>query len=245
MDPFRTAVIIGALATVAFYPASYSQDVYRGLPPRPKKKFFLQQDLPARRWIVSFNPLGLAEPPLAIGAGIGYRLNPQWELWSETSLIRNGILQAIADVHGIRQTLQLKRFFNKGIGHNLFGANLFVAAEIRYKSFYYNDTANFYNATTHDTLQDRPYHAHQYFWGAALQVGGRWKMTRSGRFQVEITAGLGVKNKIIDRDGIGKGYGITNRSIDLNAWDIMATPGVNVYFPGSARIIYTIGKRIL
>ena len=238
MTPFRTAVITCALSAVAFCPASFGQYISRETSLTPKKKF-VKDRAPARRWILTFNPLGLMELPLALGAGIGYRLDKRWELWSETSLIRNGLAREISDVHGIRQTLQLKRFFNNK------GQNFFLAAEIRYKSFNYRDTLSFYNPASGDTLMNTPFHAHQYFWGAALQVGGRWKMSRSGRFQVEITAGMGIKNKVIDRDGIGSGYKQIDRAIDINVWDMMATPGITVYFPGSARIIYTIGKRIL
>src|ERR1700761_643580 len=68
-----------------------------------------QTNNPLPRWTLSFNPLGLLEPTTAIGLGIGYPLNDKYELWAETSLLQNPLINVYAGpTKGIRQILQLK-----------------------------------------------------------------------------------------------------------------------------------------
>lgn len=194
--------------------------------------------LEMRRWELSFNPLGLIEPPLAAGLGVGYRINPKIQLWSETSLLRNGWFGSVGYLVGIRQTLQLKYFLNRK-------SNFFVAIEGRYKSYTFNDTTDFYKPNTTDTALNTPYHEHHYFWGVGLQIGKRWKLSNNGRWQLEATIGLGFKYKYIDWKGIGNDYRRLRHSVDLNAWDLMEERGASGYIPGSLRIIYTFGNNKL
>lgn len=196
------------------------------------------QAQPPTRWVLSFNPFGLMEPPAAIGLGVGYRFSRRIELWSETSFLTNGYFQTEGPLTGIRQMLQTKYFINKD-------GSLFVAAEIRYKSFQYRDKGGFYNPATQDSLKDFSNFSRHYFFGAGLQVGGREPLTRDGRLMVELTAGLGVRKVFVDRTGVPQGYEYRNfnQSHDLSAID-MAHDISPVYFPGSIRLIYLFGKRL-
>jgi hypothetical protein len=194
--------------------------------------------LETRRWELSTNILGPLEGPLAVGAGVGYQLNPRIQLWSETSLLRNGWFGGVGYLAGIREILQMKYFLNRK-------HNFFVAVEGRYKSYTFNDTTNFYNPHTDDTVMNRPYHEHHYFWGVGFQIGKRWKLSNNGRWQLEATFGIGFKYKYIDWRGISNDYEKLNRSVDLNARDIMDHRGATAYLPGSLRIIYTFGNNKL
>jgi len=194
--------------------------------------------IPLYRWIVSFNPFGLLEPPMAIGAGIGYRFNKQFELWSETSLLKNGIAVTPGPVNGIRQIAQLKYFLEKN-------GVYFLAVEGRYKYYSYRDTGVFINTATHDTMQRVSYsHEHSVF-GAGLQLGGRWSLSHNGRLQMELTIGLGIKWKQIIRKGAPADYtNIDYPGPDISVRAISDDKNANFYFPGSLRIIYNFGKRL-
>jgi hypothetical protein len=120
--------------------------------------------VPVNRWEVSFNPLAIFEMPGALGAGIGYRLKSNMQIYSETYLVRGGIPGPVWVHSGFRQLFQFKRFLDP---------HYFLAAEVRYKRFSYQDTSDFYNAATHQTLTDQHFLSLHHFFGAALQGGYR------------------------------------------------------------------------
>jgi hypothetical protein len=63
---------------------------------------------------------------------------------------------------------------------------------------------------------------------------------------MEITAGLGFKNKVIDRKGIPAGYQYrpVGQNIDVNIRGLIEQDGGTIYLPGSLRLIYTFGKKM-
>lgn len=206
-------------------------------PARKSQVSILRSPVPVSRWLLSFNPFGLLEAPRAYGAGIGYRLNKNTEIWTEISLLQNRSFTPVGPAAGIRQILQLKKFLFKD-------RNLFVAAEIRYKNYSYFNTANFRNTAAGDTMVNVRYTSYHYIFGGALQAGYRTRLSRSGRVQAELTAGIGIKNKEIQRPWLPAGYKYLHTSVDPNIVDLMETPGPAVYFPGSLRVLYIFGKRL-
>jgi hypothetical protein len=247
MTPPRAAFFPVLLFAIFICKRSVAQ-----LPPRPlplgRDLFGLRRYHPAQpplawkpvpiaRWIVSVNPLGVLESPVAISAGIGYRLNNKVELWIETALLRNGLLYSTGPTTGFRQILQWKRFLN-----NI--PNVFLAVELRYKSFSFDDSNYFYNPSTHDTLKNAGFLSSHYSYGAGVQIGSRYCLSKDGKLQMEWSIGFGIKNKRIDRKGIPPGYDYLPRrfSTDLSIADLLDTPGATPYLPGSLRIIYCLGK---
>jgi len=193
---------------------------------------------PVNRWTLSFNPLGLIEPPMAVGLGVGYRLNPKVELWSETSFLTNNNFSTAGPLTGVRQILQAKYFIEKYRG-------FFVAAEVRYKSYQYRDNLDFVNPDTHDTLFNFSDFSRHYFWGLGVQVGWRKNLFAHGRFQLELTTGLGLRLGRVDRQDVPAGYEYKDlyppkdlRLEDLNKGFLP------FYLPGSIRVIYLFGKRL-
>lgn len=200
-------------------------------------------DLPSRpqpqsRWIVSFNPLGLIEPPAAIGLGMGYRLSRKVELWSETSFLTNGSLGTEGPLTGIRQILQGKYFPDRN-------GNFFVAAEARYKSYQYRDKLNFYNPDTHDTLFNFSNFSRHYFWGIGAQVGWRTRLSGNGRLQLELTTGLGFRIGRVVRQDVPHGYSYKEfyPPKDFRIFNL-ADGFPSYYLPGSLRVICLFGKRL-
>lgn len=209
------------------------------LPSRPRPFDPPAEPIPVSRWLLTFNPFGLLEPPAAFGIGAGYRLNTNTEIWSETSLIRSGIMPTYGSVNGIRQIVQVKRFTDRN-------PNVFFAFELRYKSFSYRDTNDFANPATHDTLTNVQFLSSHYFFAGGFQIGKRWLLSKDGRLTLEGTIGIGVKFKTINRLGPPAGYKYEDKgfSTDYNIRDAIETPGTEPYFPGSLRILYNFGKRL-
>lgn len=192
---------------------------------------------PQRRWVLSWNPLGLIEPSTAIGIGIGYHAKSNLEIWSETSLLRNFVFPDGGNTSGMRQILQFKRFISKD-------QRLFVAAEIRYIFYTYHSSDFFRNPTIPDTLHSLTNTSKHFVFGAGLQVGYRYPLTNDSRLMLELTGGFGIKYKIIRWYGLPVGYKYVRRSVDPNIEDLKETAGTTVYLPGSLRLIYTFGKKL-
>ena len=204
------------------------------LPPQPSRTSL--EELPASRWILTLNPLGLLEPEEAIGAGIGYRLNKKIEIGSETSLLRNVLYPYESHLTGIRQVLQVKRFLPR---------NFFLAAELRYKYYSYRDNTDFFDPVTHDTLSHYGYLSRHLFVGAAVQYGRRYFISKDGRFQLELTIGFGLKDKIFDKVGVPGGYGYLGYSNDFDLErNVIEYRGIIPYLPCSVRFVYNLGKRL-
>lgn len=193
---------------------------------------------PQGRWILSFNPLGLIEPPAAIGFGAGYRLNQRVELWSETSFITNGFFQTEGPLTGIRQLLQTKYFIDRDGG-------FFVAAEVRYKSYQYRDKLNFYNPDLHDSLINFSNFSRHYFFGIGVQVGWRTCLSNDGRLQLELTTGLGFRIGRVVRQDVPHGYSYKDFYPPKDYRIINLADGFpSYYLPGSLRVICLFGKRL-
>jgi len=208
---------------------------------REKLKFVIHDYLhqpaiaPQRKWSLTLNPFGLLEPSMAIGIGIGYHPKANLEIWSESSLLRNVLFPSAGSTSGMRQILQFKRFINKN-------QRLFAAAEIRYIFFTFHSTELFGNTSLPDTILSNT--SHHYVFGAGLQLGYRLSLTKDNRLMLELTGGLGVKDKIIRWKGVPAGYKYMNSSTDVNVWSLIETSGPSVYVPGSLRLVYTFGKKL-
>jgi hypothetical protein len=191
--------------------------------------------VPVTRWVLSFNSLGLMEPPAAIGLGIGYRPFKEIELWSETSFLTNGFYRTDGPLTGIRQICQLKFFPYEGSG-------VFVAGELRYKSFQYRNRNTFIDSTIHDTLSHFSNFQRHYFYGMALQLGWRGSLNKNSRWQLELTFGLGFRKGYVKREGVPAGYTYLNDKIDFNftGSNGEAPP---VYLPGSIRVVLLLGRQ--
>ena len=201
---------------------------------------FAPKLLPAARWTLTFNPFGLLEYPGAIGLGIGYRINKNVELWSETSYLFKGIVMKKDTISGVRQIFQLRYYLNDK-------PNYFIGVEARYKSVNHWEQTDFYNAATQDTLMSFYNRAHHYFFGMALLIGARTTVGASKRFQIEATIGLGWKSDCTTYKGIPPGYR-EHRFHALAIDDPFAQPipgdYSGPYLPCTFRLVYLLGKII-
>ena len=200
---------------------------------------------------LSFNPFGLAEPQLAIGFGFGNRFSSRSEYFSELSYIFKTPFYSYDanDLRGFRLIAQYRYHFlqqwkpliDLGMKSNERRARYspFIAAEFRLKSFGFSGKNNFVNTSTHDTLSLFSYSANAVSIGGAVIFGSSYKL--NARLKLEITAGIGAKQKLINYKNLAKGYEVMwqRRPDSLGPPDIDEAVGMP-YFPCTIRIRYAI-----
>lgn len=150
---------------------------------------------------IGFNPLSPAESMSSIGPCVSYRVSPTLELWGETSFIFHNLYSdnSWKNLRGYRFIFQ-PRFYT---GKN---KTFFIAPEFRLKQYSYNNSLTFLNKTTADTLRNYPHKASQVLIGGAFILGSQFSLSSKHNFFIEITAGVGGKQRYIDRKNIPDGY---------------------------------------
>lgn len=238
MLPIRTAILILTVSLIGLNAEAQFKPKFSWFGHGWAHKHYLSP-LSISRWTLSFNPLGLIEPPMAVGLGVGYRLSAQWELWSETSFLTNGVYTTDGPLTGIRQILQGKYFPGQQ-------QHFFIAVEARYKSYQFRGKDDFINAAAHDTLRNYSNFSRHYFWGGGAQVGWRFNLGSGDHFQLETTVGLGFRSSSVIRQNVPRGYKYVSlvNPIDFNIPHSIDNGFGVAYLPGSVRLIYLFGKRL-
>jgi Protein of unknown function (DUF3575) len=141
----------------------------------------------------SFNPFGLAEPQMAIGAGFGCRFSERSEYFTELSyLLKTPFYSYQANsLNGFRFLGQYRYHFLQK------NTNRFIGAEFRLKMYEFTGKNTFVNNTSHDTLKSVSYNANAVSLGGAIVFGNTYNLSRNGMWKIEITAGIGAKHKLV------------------------------------------------
>jgi hypothetical protein len=157
------------------------------------------------RWSVGVNPLALAESQMSAGPAVAYRFNNRFELWSEASYIfaNSYMPRHWKNMKGERFILQ-PRYYLGG------AKSFFIVPEFRLKSYSFDNSLNFINAATADTLHAFPFRERQLLVGGALVAGKQYPLSKKNCLYLEITAGLGAKHRLIKRKNIPGGYRFYN-----------------------------------
>jgi hypothetical protein len=202
-----------------------------------EKQPLLNADKPGK-WSLSFNPLGLLEPQMAIGLGVGYQVTNCWQIWLESS----GLCQfyqkpSQSCIGGVREILTMKFYFGSR-------QSFFAAAEFRWKQVYYHDVDNFENPTTSEELKSYTYKLEDIIFGGAVWFGGRVRISQNHRWRLEPSIGLGLKGRTVVWHGVPEGYQY-QRSGGLDYIDPFPTSPrtaspVTFYFPASLRLVYVL-----
>lgn len=187
------------------------------------------------RWSISINPFSWLELQSAAGIGVGYRLNDQVEVWVESSLLFPGIYyQNYPHLKGTREVLQLKYDFGAQ-------KNWFIGLDARWKYYSYNDSFNFYNPSTRDTLRNFGYRLEHPIVGGALIIGQRTRISKNNHFFLETTIGGGFKYRYMTWKGVPPGYVHTQVFEKIDTMPFTAgphTPGLLLYMPMALRFYY-------
>jgi hypothetical protein len=152
-------------------------------------------------WSIGVNPLGVIEPMSVIGPCFSYHVLPRIELWGEISyLFKNLYLtNELKNMRGYRFIFQPRYYTDNS-------KTIFIAPEFRLKQYSYNASATFINSTTADTLTNFPYRGSQVLAGGAFILGGQIVLSKQNHLYLEITAGIGGKQRYIKRKNVPAGY---------------------------------------
>lgn len=152
-------------------------------------------------WSLGTNPFSFVEVIPAIGPCFSYRISQRFELWSEASYLFGGPdrIDNWKNLQGLRFIFQPRYYINRN-------RTFFIAPEFRLKHYSYNATATFINSTTSDTLNSYPYKGLQLLVGGALLIGGQAVLSRRHHLYLEITTGIGAKQRHIKRNNVPSGY---------------------------------------
>lgn len=187
-------------------------------------------------WSIGFNPLSMGESMSSAGPCMAYRISPRVELWGETSFIFYNLYQLTKwqNLKGYRFIFQPRYYTGKK-------RTFFVTPELRIKQFSYNTALDFINASIPDTLKNYPHKSAQFLIGGALVFGKQFVLSLRHHLFLEITAGVGAKQRYITRKNIPAGYEykITQGGFGLQPhyeWNNDGTP----YFPLGVRLIWKL-----
>jgi hypothetical protein len=186
------------------------------------------------RWSLSVNPLGILEPQMAVGLGIGYHITANWQVWLESSVLgqlyRNPAQSCIG---GFREILAVKYYLGRRQG-------LFFAGEFRWKQAWYHDVANFED-NNGDQLNKYTYRLENIIFGGGFWFGGRIRLSADHRWQLEPSIGMGLKGRTVYRQNVPDGYTYHDKTngFDFAISDIPRQPSrVTFELPASVRLFY-------
>lgn len=188
---------------------------------------------------VSFNPAGILEIQQgAVGLGLGYRVSERVELWTEASYLYRGFATEgdnFKNLSGFRGIISGKYFLKTR-------HPFFLGVEFRFKQYSYDNKTDFENISTVDTLLNLPYQLKNNLYGGAAFFGRRFKISRSGKFEIEAQAGVGAKYRFVNYNNVPAGYTKINYllrgPIHLYPDNYFYTEQWVPYFPASIRFVY-------
>lgn len=188
-------------------------------------------------WSLSFNPLGILEPQSAIGIGVGYQFNQQWQLWLESSFLFQMYRDADPNcIGGVRESLAMKYYFG-------LRQSLFFAGEFRWKQVYYHDMTDFIDVNTNLLVAQYSYTLENIIFGGAVWFGGRIRISDDHRWRLEPSIGLGLKGRTVVRQEVPDKYVYASSPIFIASM-FSASPRaqapVTFYLPATIRLVYVL-----
>ena len=195
--------------------------------------------VPAEKFAIGFNPLGIIESQFYLGPTASFRFASNYELWTEFgAILRNNYMpKEWTDMHGFRFILQARRLSHPN-------KKSFIATEFRLKNFSSDDSRNFINENTADTLNNRPYRQNQTIIGGAVVLGSKNYLNKRHTLFLENTIGFGVKQRFTKAKNIPSGYGF------IKPVEGEGGPGLSIKYDDVAlpyiflglRLMWTLGK---
>jgi hypothetical protein len=200
-----------------------------------QKKMSPRSPIIKKGFYLSFNPHSIIEPEQGgIGPGIGYRISNRLEIWTEFNYLYTGFFNDgdnFDKLKGFRNITNFKYYYNNRLG-------LFMGIEFRIKNFSYNDRNTFVNQQIRDTLTDFQYRATSTVVGGAFFWGKRLKLTAHGKFEMEGTVGIGIKQRRISRKNIPAGYAKMETVDRVIKFRDIEREDANPYIPATIRLVY-------
>lgn len=204
-----------------------------------------------------FNPLGLLEPQITIGFGAGTRITPRSEFFTEVAYLgRNPVYKydELKFYHGVRLLMQYRYHFLQQwrpiINLGRFTEyqrerrrrnQFFMGVEFRIKPVNFSAYNNFENKTTAATLDKFQYKANSLSLGGAILFGETYRLSKNENWLLELTAGIGAKQKSVKYKNIPAGYSVIPRVIrEMDFIPRVDEPAGMPYLPATIRLRYLI-----
>lgn len=206
---------------------------------------------------LSFNPLGLLEPQIAAGLGGGIRMSDRSEFFTELSYVAKHPAYQYDNLnfyHGIRLLAQYRYHFLQQWRPLInFGAitkfqrerrrrnQSFIAVEFRYKPASFSSYNAFENKATADTLNKYAYKAISHSIGGAILFGETFSLNKEDNLFLEITAGIGAKQKFVKYTNVPQGYSVIPKiPREMNFIPKIDEAVGMPYFPCTIRLRYLL-----
>lgn len=202
----------------------------------------------------SLNLFSAAEPRFALGPSFGIRFTERSEFFTEAAYITRSPFYDNArfeKLNGTRIILQYRYHFLQQwrplFSFLAFRRNLrarhqpFIGIEWRMKPFFFSSTGTFINATTSDTLRSYAFRARSFTYGAALIFGETLNLSSDEKWKLEITAGIGGKQRSVTLKTVPSGY--LPYYLPAPEWVSIPPPQIEtggVIFPFAIRLRYVI-----
>jgi hypothetical protein len=205
--------------------------------PKGKRNFGNRTSVLPNGIYLSLNPFAFAEPRAsAIGLGVAYRFDDRLEICNELSVLRESIHNepAFENVNGFRNIFATK--------YSIFN-NEFIGAEFRIRNYSFSPKADFYNASSGDTLKDFRYKAKYSIFGVAFIFGRKFKLSRNNKLQLEISLGVGGREKATRRWAVPNGYVSSQNSypkIFPGTTNNFERGFHSMYFPAALKLFYKL-----
>jgi hypothetical protein len=190
---------------------------------------------------LSFNPLALAEPQAAASLGFSYRIKTRSGYFTELSYIFKAPFYGGADpiTGGYRWLLQYRYSLLKKRHWDYFWG-----AEFRLKGYGFTGTNTFVNKLTNDTLKKYNYKANATSIGGAVLFGVIFDLNKNSRWQMEMTFGIGAKQKFVKYKKLPEGYELLFSPFERKG-DVLGPPDIDEpvgmpYLPLAIRVRYRI-----
>lgn len=203
---------------------------------------------------ISLNFLSMAEPHFALGPSAGIRFSERSEVFAEAAYVGRGFTGTYSDLDrlsGARLIFQYRYHFlqqwrpliNLGMRSRSLRERHqpFVALEWRMKPLAFSGKATFVNESTADTLSGFSYRASSFTIGGALVFGSTFNLSSNERWKLEITAGIGAKQRSVKLKNVPAGY--QSYSAVKREWLYIPPPEVEtsgVLLPIAIRLRYVL-----
>jgi hypothetical protein len=203
----------------------------------------------------SLNFFSVAEPMFTLGPSYGCRFSERSEYFFEAAYVAKSPFydwQDISRLHGARILAQYRYHFLQqwrplinfgGLGNQRRKEKHqpFIGIEFRYKPFSFSSKGNFVNLSLHDTLYHVSFNANTNTYGGALIFGGTFNLSSDEKWKLELTAGIGGKQRNVNLKTIPAGYEVYRvLPKDGPILPLLQEETGAPYFPCTLRLRYVI-----
>lgn len=186
---------------------------------------------------IAASPLAILEPQAAYGLAVGYTVNENFDVSTEYARLSKPTWTDEGQYVNLKGMRSITTFRFTTATDEWRRTKNFVAAELRYKKFSFDDTQDFTNTTTHATLKDYQFRNTTQIYGLAAIIGKQRDLCESGKLVLEVSAGIGLRYTKVNRDNTPANSYIVPVDTGLGEMPNYRNDQTSLYFPLSLKLI--------